>query len=498
MKYTAARANTADSGEIGLTLQTNVSFRLVGISSFRITLFEAGNSDLINRHTIERTQSGATPTSQTPEKVNSRSRAADVTFTYQWGTAPTIATNQALLVQPCLRRSAVTNWQWYAPNPRYPLIVQPGNQLSLRTNQISEDCAKTFRFSEPDFVPPLRRICRRSRRQGYWSNADHITHMLRHATTDLPGRNSQMPFWIGLQALDWPETIYPWNLPLFTAGQQFFQTLNETITFTDTLIRDSIKVLLETITHTDTLIRDTVKAAFTETITFTDTLIKDAIKVLSETITFTDTLDRLFGKVFSETITFTDTLIRDAIKALNETITYTDTLIKDTVKAAFTETITLTDTLEKLATKVFTEVVTFTDTLIRAPTKVLSEVITHTDTLIRDATKVLTETITHIDTLIRQALKSLAETLNLTDTITLLQANIKVLTEIITFVDLPLWLDKFLKRFTSFTDKFTALGTAWQNKHTSPGTSFTEKHSKQNTTYQDKLTKPTTEWQNKY
>jgi len=66
----------------------------------------------------------------------------------------------------------------------------------------------------------------------------------------------------------------------------FSRTLLETITHTDTLIKQVTRILLETITHTDTLIKQVTRILL-ETITHTDTFLRSIIKVLTETLELT-------------------------------------------------------------------------------------------------------------------------------------------------------------------------------------------------------------------
>lgn len=260
------------------------------------------------------------------------------------------------------------------------------------------------------------------------------------------------------------------KFPYFSTGTTYQQTLSETVTLTDDILKISNKILTETVTFTDTLVR-LINRAFSETITYTDTLLKSIFKTLdletvtytdtlikagqkvaSETVTFTDTLNFVTQRIFSETITYTDTLINQTLKILNETIAYTDTLVTSLVRVitleeiitytdtflktaqkVLIETVTHTDTIEKVILKVFNETVTHTDILVKVSQRIFTETVAYTDTLVNITGKIFSETVTYTDTLIRSALKTLTETITLTDILSFVTA--KVLSETITFTD---------------------------------------------------------------
>lgn len=275
-------------------------------------------------------------------------------------------------------------------------------------------------------------------------------------------------------------------------GNNYSQTLNETLTLTDTVLKRDSRTLNETITHTDTVLKrngrtlsetisltDTLTAAkiavkeLTETITHTDTLLKLPGKVLTETLNLTDTLTRVWTafKTFTETISLTDTLVKTPSRPLSEQLNLTDTLVKTPTKN-LTETITLTDTVIRISGKVYTETINLTATLITLPGRVLTETITLTDTLIKKPMRTFTETITHTDTFsyINLKVKELTETINLTDTLVSLKVFVRELTETIHLSD-AMWF-KPIKAVVVWT-KQVASGSGW-TKQTPDSSDWTE------------------------
>lgn len=182
-----------------------------------------------------------------------------------------------------------------------------------------------------------------------------------------------------------------------TVLKQAGKALSDTTTITDAIVKQAIKVITETITHTDTVIR-AMGRTLTDTVTISDTVLKQDGRTLLETVTHTDALVRTPGKVLTETVTYTDTIVRQIARTLTETITYTDTVLKQMMRA-LSETITYTDALtaNKVTIKTLSETVTYTDVLTRIPGKVLTETATITDAILKQASKVLSEIITIFD-----------------------------------------------------------------------------------------------------
>ena len=165
------------------------------------------------------------------------------------------------------------------------------------------------------------------------------------------------------------------------------QTLTETITDTDSLIKSTVRTISETITNTPTFlsihtwtktITDTIVhsdtfaylktkgATLTEIISHLDTIFRNSTRVLLETVTGTDTFAYLKAKFFEydETITIVSTFIRQEIKVFIETVTNTITFVSlRSAFGTFTEIITDTDTFAGLSIRVremTLEVVTIT------------------------------------------------------------------------------------------------------------------------------------------
>lgn len=165
------------------------------------------------------------------------------------------------------------------------------------------------------------------------------------STFNSPGSNSSRTFFEGFYAektgtSNDPKLAVTYN-PIIT------KTCSETCTFTDTLIRKPVKVILDTVTFTDTVAKTgnylrilteipvfTPSTAFgflkikevSDIVSFLDSLSRVTSRSLAENQTFLDSVSKMQGKTLAETVTFTDsnTFIRAAVRTFLETATFSE------------------------------------------------------------------------------------------------------------------------------------------------------------------------------
>lgn len=263
------------------------------------------------------------------------------------------------------------------------------------------------------------------------------------------------------------------------SGNLYSQTLTDTMTAVDTILKTGTKLLSETITNTDTFIRSTTRT-LTEAITSSDTFTKlrTAFSTLTETITNADTLIKLPGKLLSEAISSADNVVRTASRTLSETLTGAATFIRSMTRtlteaistadtflgqivhaSTLTEALTATDTFLRSMAHSFTEAVTNTDTF--AGARVLpftfSEVLTGADSLIRSAGKTLIDGITETASVIRSVGRTLVETIAETDVFAGARSRVATLTEALSSLDsLVRSISRTLSEAITNTDIFAA------------------------------------------
>jgi len=258
---------------------------------------------------------------------------------------------------------------------------------------------------------------------------------------------------------------------VYTAAEEFFKILTETLSLGDALTRifSSHRIFSEAPTLTDSLARifsshrtfaetsslsDTLQRQLalqrilSETITLGDiglAIIKEYFAILAETLTLSDTLTRILAlqRILTEAVTTDDTLVSQLAlyRILTETSSLSDNISKGMTLAALTEAVSTSDSILKGLGKMLTESVTTGDTLVRqlALYKILTETATLGDVLLRQLTlyKILTETVTSSDTLLRiLALQRIfTETITLDDTILRTLTLQRILSEAVTLDD---------------------------------------------------------------
>lgn len=113
------------------------------------------------------------------------------------------------------------------------------------------------------------------------------------------------------------------------AGGTITKTLSETVTHTDTIQKQTNRILLESVAHTDAIVKQRIKAKMLiESVAHTDTIQKQKVssKTLTETVTHTDTLVhfRTASKILTETVHHTDTFLRTIGRTFREIVTHLD------------------------------------------------------------------------------------------------------------------------------------------------------------------------------
>jgi hypothetical protein len=154
-----------------------------------------------------------------------------------------------------------------------------------------------------------------------------------------------------------------------------------------------------------------------DSLTLTDSIIKDVSKPISDTITLTDAATKLFGKVLSDSITLTDAVAKLVGKALSDSIALTDSKIL-TVGKVLSDTIALTDSLAKAVTKALSDTITATDSKALLTGKVLSDSVALTDLKTFLVSKALSDSLVLTDTRALLLSKVFSDSITLSDTAT--------------------------------------------------------------------------------
>jgi len=222
--------------------------------------------------------------------------------------------------------------------------------------------------------------------------------------------------------------------------QELAEILNETVTLTDTTLKDVFTTLSDVGTLTDLIIKATITEK-TDTITLLDTILKGAIFNITDTVNLTDTIIKDTVYIIAQLLSLTDSIVQDRtwLRELVESITGTSILEKFTIKTPFTDIVNLTGTIIKLSgsLKILSETITLTEDLIFDTIKDLDQILNLTETFLKNWTSLreYTETITLTSTLarLRPTFKIFSDTITLADTITKL--GLKYLTDDINLAD---------------------------------------------------------------
>lgn len=163
-------------------------------------------------------------------------------------------------------------------------------------------------------------------------------------------------------------------------------------------------------------------STLSETVTTTDTFLRNIYRTIVETVTNSDTIAtlRLQVKNITESITSSDSLIKDAAKLLTQSITTTDIFIRNTFRL-FVEAVTATDlaiTVQNILGRVLIENVTMTEFYARVYT----------------VYKTLSETVTMVESFVRSSFRSMVESIANSDTFAIMSISFKTFTESISAI----------------------------------------------------------------
>ena len=242
-------------------------------------------------------------------------------------------------------------------------------------------------------------------------------------------------------------------------GNQFTQTINETLTISDTRFIQTNKNFFETIVLSGILFKNTSRL-FSEVITIVDSIFNQTLKTFSEIVSVVDSVatqiiktlnlseilsliesfitQSVFYRTFTETINIIDSLIRRTGKFFQETISVVDSILAQIVfNKIFSETISIVDNLSKQAIKTFNEVVSIGDLIIRNISRTLSDGIYLVDSVTNKIFKSITlnEIINVVDNFRKMMQKTFSEVISLADNLIKQFSFSRIFTETISVVD---------------------------------------------------------------
>lgn len=218
-------------------------------------------------------------------------------------------------------------------------------------------------------------------------------------------------------------------------GNNYSSTLNDSITFTESMPKSTSAVKTDACTLTSSLVKSTGRT-LSDAAALTDTIVRLTSLVKTEGLTLTETTIRSVAKVMLDALTLTEVTakytqreVSDAIElienfsafrllllTLTDSISMTEALVRSTSKV-LTDTASLTETQLKSTQRTLTDAVTLTDNLIKEISKVLADGVTLTDSIKRDLQRLLTEAMTLTSTLNIPRLLTLVDSLVLTDSL---------------------------------------------------------------------------------
>lgn len=157
---------------------------------------------------------------------------------------------------------------------------------------------------------------------------------------------------------------FSYKVPPATGSQAYAVNLTLAMALTDTLSKDTLKVIVEALSLTEAKSLDTLKQ-FTESLTLSHPIFspsKDILKVIAQSLTVTESRAFDIMKALSDSITVSEASAKDFLKVVSQSMTLTESQSKDLIKH-LSESISLTEAQSKNVLKVLIDSLTLTDSL---------------------------------------------------------------------------------------------------------------------------------------
>ena len=203
-------------------------------------------------------------------------------------------------------------------------------------------------------------------------------------------------------------------------GTAWFQTLTETLSYTDVRSVSVVRSLVEALTYTDARTVATRKA-IAETLSLSDARAARVAKPLAELLSLADAFLSLkntggtaWFQSLTETLSYTDARTVSVVRNIVESLMYTDARAA-AVTHPLAEALTYTDARSAGISRPLTESIPFTDARTASIGKAFAETLSLSDSRSASVVKSLAEAYVLTDARAAGLVRQLAETYNITD-----------------------------------------------------------------------------------
>ncbi|HAG06312.1 MAG TPA: hypothetical protein DCG68_05560 [Cryomorphaceae bacterium] len=197
------------------------------------------------------------------------------------------------------------------------------------------------------------------------------------------------------------------------------KSVSDTVSLTETEVQQVGKPRSETVSLTETFVKQAQKV-LADTVSFAENLtaIKLILQSVNDTISFTESMGLAVNKTVGDSVALTETFVKSLPRTMADTVSLAEARLLQTGKS-FAETVSLGETFN--ATKVvllsLDDTLGLTETFVRLPNKALGDAVAFTEAKLISVGRVLgdvlglTETFTKVISTIRTDVLGLSENL---------------------------------------------------------------------------------------
>lgn len=289
-----------------------------------------------SRFGIIRVNAGATPTTITVEKENTRSPASGATVENRWGTQPvvigaelfTTAYREALASAGLMLMRA-----WRPPRPRYSIQVEPSSLIALRCRSSDAAGGRMAWVEALEYKPDRRMRGRRGTKPGFFFHASFNLFNLRSDSAITSPTSHNMADAVATQALDWPPVFRSNPALYYPSGTQYSQALAGGLSFSGAFAKQTNKPTAGGLSFSGAFVKQTNKP-LPGGLSFSGAFSKMAKKFPSGGLSFSGAFTKQTNKVLSGGLSFTGAVAgaKVALKSLTGGLSFSGAFSKQTNK----------------------------------------------------------------------------------------------------------------------------------------------------------------------
>lgn len=202
--------------------------------------------------------------------------------------------------------------------------------------------------------------------------------------------------------------------------KEFQTTKTDTITATDAIIKELQTTASDSVTLSDTIVKET-QLNPADSVTLSDAIGSKELQTnIVDSVTLSDSISKNFETTIADSVTLTDAIVKETQLTQADTVTLSDSITEKQIQLNKADTITLSDAIVKEMQLSLSDLITLSDSIVKQLEKSIADTVVLTDsyTIDRVISIILSDSISLSDSILTKQLDlNIADTIALSDTI---------------------------------------------------------------------------------